>query len=94
MRSVYFLLILGVVLVTVAVVSRTGIASRNDPRDRPINSAMREAIDRRNPQYSAEEELVLAQRFGTAVRRPSGLRERATKGSKGSIPGRSLVWRL
>ena len=74
MRSVYFLLILGVVLVTVAVVSRTGIASRNDPRDRPINSAMREAIDRRNPQYSAEEELVLAQRFGTAVRRPSGLR--------------------
>ncbi|MEN9813980.1 MAG: hypothetical protein RL479_2666 [Verrucomicrobiota bacterium] len=74
MRSVYFLLILGVVLVTVAVVSRTGIASRNDPRDRPINSAMREAIDRRNPQFSAEDELMLAQRFGTAVRRPSGLR--------------------
>jgi FKBP-type peptidyl-prolyl cis-trans isomerase len=74
MRSVYFLLILGVILVTVAVVSRTGIASRNDPRDRPINSAMREAIDRRNPQYSPEDELMLAQRFGTAVRRPSGLR--------------------
>ena len=74
MRSVYFLLILGVILVTVAVVSRTGIASRNDPRDRPINSAMREAIDRRNPQFSAEDELLLAQRFGTAVRRPSGLR--------------------
>lgn len=74
MRSVYLLLILGTVLVTVAVVSRTGIASRNDPRDRPINSAMREALDRRYPQYSTEDELLLAQRFGTAVRRPSGLR--------------------
>lgn len=74
MRNFFYLLLLAVVLVTVAIVARSGWLARNDPRDRPINSAMREAMDRRNPQYSTEDELHLAQNYANATRRPSGLR--------------------
>jgi FKBP-type peptidyl-prolyl cis-trans isomerase len=74
MRNFFYLLVLAVVLATIAFVARSGWFARHDPRDRPINSAMREAMDRRNPQYSSEDEMYLTQHYGNANRRPSGLR--------------------
>jgi FKBP-type peptidyl-prolyl cis-trans isomerase len=74
MRNFYYLLILGAVLATAALITRSGIFQRNDPRDRPLNSAMREALDKKNPQLSTQDELYLSEHFGNAVRRNSGLR--------------------
>ena len=74
MRNFFYLLLLGVILATAALITRSGILSRNDPRDRPINSAMREALDKKNPQVSTNDELFLSEHFSTAVRRASGLR--------------------
>ena len=74
MRSIFILLLLGAILATAALITRSGILSRNDPRDRPINSAMREALDKKNPQLSTNDDLFLAEHYGTANKRPSGLR--------------------
>lgn len=73
MRSFYYLLLLGAFLLTAALVTRSGILARKNP-GRPINSAMREALDKNNPQYTAEDELLIAKLFGNAHRLPSGLR--------------------
>jgi FKBP-type peptidyl-prolyl cis-trans isomerase len=73
MRSLYVLLLLGAFLLTAALVTRSGILARKNP-GRPINSAMREALDKNNPQYTAEDELLIAKLFGNAHRLPSGLR--------------------
>jgi FKBP-type peptidyl-prolyl cis-trans isomerase len=74
MRNLYYLLLLGAILATAAIVTRSGIFFRNDPRDRPINSAMREALDKKNPQISTNDDLYISEHFSTAVRRTSGLR--------------------
>lgn len=73
MRNVFYLLLLGVVLITVALVTRSGILWRKNP-GRPINSAMREALDKQTPQLSSNDELLVTQLFGTAHKLPSGLR--------------------
>ena len=73
MRNFFYLLLLGVVLITAALVTRSGLLSRKNP-GRPINSAMREALNKQNPQLTADDELLIAQLFGTAHKRPSGLR--------------------
>ena len=74
MRSLFFLLLLGALLATVALITRSGILARNDPRDRPVNSAMREAMDKRVPQVSTQDDLYLTEHYQSAVRRNSGLR--------------------
>src|SRR5688572_26543327 len=73
MRSFFILLLLGTLLVTVALVTRSGILARKNP-GRPINSAMREALNRENPQLSGNDETLLNQLFGTAHKMTSGLR--------------------
>lgn len=73
MRNFFYLLLLAVILITIALVTRSGIFWRNNG-GRPINSAMREALDKQNPQLSSADEMTIAQQFGTAHRRPSGLR--------------------
>lgn len=73
MRSFFILLLLGVILVTGAMVTRSGLLARKDP-GRPINSAMREALNAQNPQLSSEDEMVIAQKFGNAHRHSSGMR--------------------
>jgi FKBP-type peptidyl-prolyl cis-trans isomerase len=70
MRSVFVLLLLGVVLVTIAFVVRSGMLARHNP-GRPINSAMRQALD--GPQFSEEDALAIAQRYPNAHRLPSGM---------------------
>lgn len=73
MRSFFYLLLLGVALGTVALVTRSGLLWRDNP-GRPINSAMREALDRQNPQWSTQDEQLVLQQYGTAHKLPSGLR--------------------
>jgi FKBP-type peptidyl-prolyl cis-trans isomerase len=72
MRNTFYLVLLGVALLTAALVTRSGILARKDP-GRPINKAMREAMDARTPQYSTDEAMIIAQTYGTAHKLPSGL---------------------
>ena len=73
MRSFFFLLLLGVVLATVAIVVRSGIFARKDP-GRPINSAMREAMNANQPQLSGSDAQLIDQTYGNSRKTPSGLR--------------------
>ena len=73
MRSFFYLLLLGVILGTIALVVRSGIFARKNP-GRPINSAMREALDADQPQLSADDAMLIARTYGTAHKLPSGLR--------------------
>lgn len=73
MRNIYYLLLLAALLGTAALVTRSGILARKNP-GRPINSAMREALDKQNPQFSAADEMEINQRYGTAHKLTSGLR--------------------
>ena len=73
MRSFLYLALLGVFLITAALVTRSGLLWRNNP-GRPINSAMREALDKQSPQLSTDDAMEVASVFGTAHKLPSGLR--------------------
>jgi FKBP-type peptidyl-prolyl cis-trans isomerase len=74
MRSVYVIVSLGVVLVAIAYIARSGIISRENPGE-PASKYMREAMDTpQTPQLSTEESAVIAEKYGTATVRPSGLR--------------------
>lgn len=73
MRNFFYLLLLAVVLLTLALITRSGIFMRENP-GRPINSAMREALNAKAPQLSTEDEMELARRFGNAHKMASGLR--------------------
>ena len=73
MRSIFYLVLLGVFLLTAALVTRSGMLARKDP-GRPINSAMREALNADKPQLSADDDMIIAKTYGTAHRLPSGMR--------------------
>ncbi|MDX2185800.1 MAG: FKBP-type peptidyl-prolyl cis-trans isomerase [Opitutaceae bacterium] len=88
MRSFFVLAILGVVLVTVALVVRSGLIARKDP-GRPINSAMRAAME--TPQFSTEEAAVIAQKYPNAKRTPSGILYVIHKPGEGEMPIKGQV---
>lgn len=73
MRNKFYLVLLGVFLLTAALVTRSGIFARKDP-GRPINSAMREALNAERPQLGTEEAMLIQRTYGTAHLLPSGLR--------------------
>lgn len=73
MRNFFYLLLLGVILATIAIVVRSGMLARKNPGE-PINSAMREALAEQNPQYTLSDEQLIAQTYPTAHKLPSGLR--------------------
>lgn len=74
MRSFFYLLLLGVVLATVGIVVRSGMLARKDP-GRPINSAMREAMNAEGAlQVSGEDAKLIDQTYANAHKLPSGLR--------------------
>ena len=73
MRSFIYLALLAALLITAALVTRSGILWRKNP-GRPINSAMREALDKQSPQLSTDDAMLIAQLYGTAHKLPSGLR--------------------
>jgi FKBP-type peptidyl-prolyl cis-trans isomerase len=72
MRSFFYLFLLGIVLLTIAIVVRSGILARKDP-GRPINSAMREALAEEAPQWSEADATLIRQKYATAHRLRSGL---------------------
>ncbi len=73
MRSVFYLILLAAILITGALVTRSGILARSNP-GRPINATMREALDKGQPQLSTEDDILLAKDYGTAKKMSSGLR--------------------
>lgn len=72
MRNFVYLLLLGVILITIAIVVRSGMFARKDP-GRPINSAMREALNRSAPEFSSADAELIRQKYPTAHRASSGL---------------------
>jgi FKBP-type peptidyl-prolyl cis-trans isomerase len=74
MRSFFVLFVLGGLLGTVALVVRAGLLARENP-GRPINSAMRIALNsnKSTPQWSAEDETIIAEKFPNAQKTASGL---------------------
>jgi FKBP-type peptidyl-prolyl cis-trans isomerase len=72
MRNAFYLFLLGIVLLTIALVVRSGILARKDP-GRPINSAMREALAETAPQWSEADMVVIRHQYANARTRPSGL---------------------
>ncbi|MFI5357639.1 MAG: FKBP-type peptidyl-prolyl cis-trans isomerase, partial [Opitutales bacterium] len=72
MRNTFYLFLLGIVLLTIALVVRSGIFARKDP-GRPINSAMREALAEEAPQWSEADATLIRQKFANAHRLHSGL---------------------
>lgn len=72
MRSTLYLFLLGLVLLTLALVVRSGLLARKDP-GRPINSAMREALAEEAPQWSEADTAVIRKIYANARRRQSGL---------------------
>lgn len=73
MRNVFYLSLLGVILLTIALVTVSGIFWRKNP-GRPINSAMREALNKQSPQWTADDEQVIFRQYPNAHKHPSGLR--------------------
>ena len=72
MRNFFYLLLLGVVLATIAIVVRSGMLARKNP-GRPINTAMREAMNADHPQFSTDDAMLIAKTWGNAHKLPSGL---------------------
>jgi FKBP-type peptidyl-prolyl cis-trans isomerase len=70
MRSIFVLSLLGVILITIALVVRSGNLARRNP-GRPINSAMRAALDA--PQFSEDDAAIIARSYGNAHRLSSGV---------------------
>ena len=94
MRSFFYLALLGVTLLTLALVVRSGMLARKNP-GRPINSAMREALNKEAPQFSTTDATLIDQMYGNARKSSTGLRwvERApgTGEGKPRIGGEVIV---
>jgi FKBP-type peptidyl-prolyl cis-trans isomerase len=73
MRSFFYLILLGAILATIAVVVRSGMLARKNPGE-PINSAMREAMSAENPQFSTDDAKLIEQTYPDAHKLSSGLR--------------------
>jgi FKBP-type peptidyl-prolyl cis-trans isomerase len=72
-RSFFILLLLGVMLLTLALVVRSGMWARKNPGE-PINSAMRLAMAKDQPELTTSESLLVEQIYPTAAVTKSGLR--------------------
>ena len=73
MRSFFVLLFLGVVLLTIALVVRSGMYARKNPGE-PINATMRAAMAEAAPQLSENDRLLIAKNYPGTLETPTGLR--------------------
>jgi FKBP-type peptidyl-prolyl cis-trans isomerase len=73
MRSLFVLLGLGVALLTIAIVVRSGKLMRENPGE-PINAAMRQALAGKAFQWPEADAALLAARFAGARETPNGAR--------------------
>jgi FKBP-type peptidyl-prolyl cis-trans isomerase len=72
MRSSFYLILLGIALLTLALVVRSGMLASKHP-DEPLNSAMRAAMSETSPQLSTEDATRVRSQFPTAYTTSSGL---------------------
>jgi FKBP-type peptidyl-prolyl cis-trans isomerase len=72
-KSWFYMLVLGLGLLTLALVVRSGIVALKDPGE-PINSAMRAALAQERPEISTEDEMTIDRLYPTAHQISSGLR--------------------
>lgn len=73
MRSFFWLILLGVVLASLALVVRSGMLARKNP-GLPINAAMRTALAENAQQWSERDVQLIAQNYNGARDTPTGLR--------------------
>jgi FKBP-type peptidyl-prolyl cis-trans isomerase len=72
MRSPFYLILLGIVLLTLALVVRSGMLASKHP-DEPLSIAMRSAMAETSPQLSTQDATVIRRDFPTAYTTASGL---------------------
>jgi FKBP-type peptidyl-prolyl cis-trans isomerase len=74
LRSFFYLLLLGVILLTIAIVVRSGMLARKNPGE-PITAAMRAALaSEQKPELSQTDELYIEEHYPTARIHSSGVR--------------------
>ncbi len=79
------------VLLTIAIVVRSGKLMREDPGE-PINAAMRQALADRAYRWPTADAALLAQRFPGAMETPNGARYLVTReGESGTVPQRGQL---
>ena len=72
-RSLFIILLLGVALLTLALVVRSGwFEVRNN--DEPINTAMRASLAQERPELTTNDSLTIDRLYPTALKKRSGLR--------------------
>ncbi|MBS0631543.1 MAG: FKBP-type peptidyl-prolyl cis-trans isomerase [Verrucomicrobia bacterium] len=72
MRNFLYLLLLGVILGTIAIVVRSGLLARKNPGV-PINSTMRQSLAEETPELSESDATLIRSRYANAHRLRSGL---------------------
>lgn len=73
MRTLVIFILIGLGLLTLGIVVRSGIFARENP-GRPINSTMRLSLENKGiPTLSTEDALIVAQRYTGSHKQPSGL---------------------
>lgn len=83
MRSFFWLILLGVVLASIALVVRSGMLARKNP-GLPINGAMRVALGEGGQQWSERDTQLIAEHYNGAFDTPTGLRYIVRKPGEGS----------
>jgi FKBP-type peptidyl-prolyl cis-trans isomerase len=73
MRSVFVLIALGCILLTIAIVVRSGMLMRENPGE-PINAAMRQALAGKAYQWSEADAARLARDFAGGIETTNGAR--------------------
>jgi FKBP-type peptidyl-prolyl cis-trans isomerase len=87
MRSLYVLLGLGIILLTIAIVVRSGKLMRDNPGE-PINAAMRRALADKAFQWPAADAAKLARDYPGAIETVNGARYVVTRPGTGDASPR------
>lgn len=93
MRNFLIIALIGLGLLTLALVVRSGIFARKDP-GRPINSTMRLAMENSgSPELSTEDAWLVEKQFTSKHRQPSGLMYVPRRAGEGPTPkiGQEIV---
>ncbi len=91
-RSFFYLLLLGALLLTLALVVDSHLLARKDP-GAPMSAAMRETMQPASRQFTPEEKQAIQEKFPAAKATPSGLLTlvRAPGGGPSPRPGQTVT---
>ena len=85
MRSKFYLILLGFILLTLAIVVRSGMLMSKHPGE-PINAAMRASMAETTPQLSSEDAYLIRKNYPTAYTAASGLMYVSHAPGEGTLP--------